>query len=82
MKRNWKLLVCLLMAMLMLTACSGKPDPEDFPYITQNIGPAATPTSTPTAPPVQQGEVTGGESIFDQNPYLEDEFTEQDAMDE
>lgn len=82
MKRNWKLLVCLLMAMLMLTACSGKPDPEDFPDITQNIGPAATPTSTPTAPPVQQGEVTGGESIFDQNPYLEDEFTEQDAMDE
>ena len=37
MKRNWKLLVCLLMAMLMLTACSGKPDltieppvPESF----------------------------------------------------
>ena len=31
MKRNWKLLVCLLTAMLLLTACSGKPDPEEFP---------------------------------------------------
>ena len=50
MKRHWKLLVCLLMAMLLLTACSGKPDPEEFPDITQNIGIATTPAA-PTAPP-------------------------------
>ena len=79
MKRNWKLLVCLLMAMLMLTACSGKPDPEEFPDITQAIGPTATPTAAPTAPSVQ-GDVIDGESIFEQNPYLEEEFTEEDIM--
>ena len=79
MKRNWKLLVCLLMAMLMLTACSGKPDPEEFPDITQAIGPTATPTAAPTVP-VQQGDVIEGESIFSQNPYLEDEFTEADVL--
>ncbi len=77
MKRNWKLLVCLLMAMLLLTACSGKPDPEEFPDITQAIGPTATPTAVPTAVPVPEGE---GESIFEHNPYLEEDFSEEDAL--
>ncbi len=76
MKRTWKLLVCLLMAMLLLTSCSGKPDPEDFPDITQAIGPTATPTSVPTAVPVE-GD---GESIFEHNPYLEEDFSEEDAL--
>lgn len=76
MKRHWKLLVCLLMAMLLLTACSGKPDPEEFPDITQAIGPTATPTAVPTAVPVE-GE---GESIFEHNPYLEEDFSEEDAL--
>lgn len=77
MKRNWKLLVCLLTAMLLLTACSGKPDPEEFPDITQAIGPTATPTAVPTAVPVPEGE---GESIFEHNPYLEEDFSEEDAL--
>lgn len=83
MKRNWKLMVCLLLAMLALTACSGQPSAEDFPDITQAIGPTATPTAVPTAVPVQEGETSGeagGESIFSQNPYLEDEFTEEDVL--
>ena len=84
MKRNWKLIVCLLLAASLLTACSGTPSGEDFPDITQNIGPTATPTAAPTAPPVVEGDVIspdeGGESIFSQNPYLEDEFTEADAL--
>jgi len=80
MKRNWKLLVCLLMALLMLTACSGKPSAEDFPDITQAIGPTATPTAVPTAEPVAEGEPQGGESIFEHNPYLEEDFSEEDIL--
>lgn len=84
MKRNWKLMVCLLLALFALTACSGQPDPDEFPDITQAIGPTATPTAAPTAPPVVEGDVItgdeGGESIFSQNPYLEQEFTEEDVM--
>ena len=81
MKRNWKLMVCLLMAMLMLTACSGKPDPEEFPDITQAIGPTATPTAVPTAEPAADPEFpSSGESIFSENPYMEDEFTEEDVL--
>ena len=78
MKRNWKLLLCLLTALVMLTACSGKPSGEEFPDITQAIGPTATP-AVPTAPPVQ-GDVIDAEGIFDQNPYLEEEFTEEDIL--
>lgn len=82
MKRNWKWMVCMLLALCLLTACSGKPDPEEFPDITQAIGPAETPAAqTPTAPPAVEGDVIeGGESIFEQNPYLEDEFTEEDIL--
>jgi len=84
MKRNWKLMVCLLMALCLLTACSGKPSGEEFPDITQAIGPTATPTSAPTAPPVAEGDIIGeeegGESIFSQNPYLEESFTEEDVL--
>lgn len=74
MKHNWKLLLCLLMAMLALTACSSQPDPNDFPDITQAIGPTGTPA--PTAPPAVEtapeqipAENMTGESIFSANPY-------------
>ena len=81
MKRNWKLLVCLLCALFALTACSSKPNPEQFPDITQAIGPTATPTAAPTAPPVIEGDVIDADdSIFSQNPYLEEEFTEEDVL--
>ena len=73
MKRIWKLVLCLFVALLALTACSGKPSGEDFPDITQAIGPTATPTATPTSAPAQDGNPQGGESIFNQNPYLEEE---------
>lgn len=85
MKRNWKLLVCLLCALFALTACSSKPDPEQFPDITQAIGPTATPTQRPTDVPVQQPDAgmdepdLGGESIFSANPY-DVEFTEADVL--
>ena len=77
MKRNWKLLLCLMTATLMLTACSSKPSGEEFPDITQAIGPTSTPA--PTAP-VVQGEIISSESIFEQNPYLEEEFSSEDIM--
>ena len=82
MKRNWKLMVCMLLALCLLTACSGKPDPNDFPDITQNIGPAQTPAAPSATEPsaAENAGTEGGESIFEQNPYMEDGFTEEDAM--
>ena len=72
MKRNWKLALCLLLAALTLCACGAKESPEDFPDITQALGPTSTPTAVP-APP-QEAELdessdAGGESIFSVNPY-------------
>jgi len=85
MKRNWKLLLCLLMAALTLCACSAKESPEDFPDITQAIGPTATPTAVP-APEVPSGSnQPGGDSIFSNNPYdvdLTEEWTEDDIFSE
>lgn len=77
MKRNWKLLLCLLTALVMLSACSSKPDPEQFPDITQAIGPTGTPAPTaasvqpaqPQEQPAQDQPSVGGESIFNANPY-------------
>lgn len=84
MKRNWKLMVCLLLALFALTACSGQPSGEDFPDITQAIGPTATPTAVPTDVPAPEGAgdaAQGGESIFSENPYLDDvTFTEADVL--
>ena len=79
MKRNWKLLLCLLMAALTLCACSAKESPEDFPDITQAIGPTATPTAVPTAVPVTDAQ-QDDTSIFEHNPYLEEDFTEEDIL--
>lgn len=82
MKRNWKLVLCLLLAMLTLSACSSQPDPEDFPDITQALGPTNTPappTPEPQATP-DSNEAAGGESIFDRNPYDMTGFTAEDAL--
>jgi len=83
MKRNWKLLLCLLMALLMLSACSSQPDPNEFPDITQAIGPTGTPapTDAPVADaPVQDGaaDAASGESIFSANPY--DVMVDEDML--
>lgn len=91
MKRNWKLILCLLMALVLLSSCTAKESPEDFPDITQAIGPTSTPAPfVPTEPPVQnpaaQSEAApGGQSIFSANPYdvpEEQEWTEADIMSE
>lgn len=47
MKRLWKPLLCLLLAALTLSGCSGQPSAtEQFPEVTQALGPA-TPTPEP-----------------------------------
>ena len=98
MKRLWKLLLCLLLAVLTLSACSGQPSStEQFPEVTQALGPA-TPTPEPIVldsqddPSTADGSGDSGaadpsapQSIFDTNPYdvvLENGFTEQDALNE
>ena len=83
MKRNWKLLLCLLMALVMLSACSSQPDPNDFPDITQAIGPTGTPSPTDVPvvdAPVQDGaaDSASGESIFSANPY--DVMADEDLL--
>lgn len=91
MKRNWKLVLCLLLAALTLCACSAKEEPEEFPDITQALGPTYTPAPAEEFPEMEAygdeyyGEEEyyeeGGESIFSVNPYDEDytEWTEEDA---
>lgn len=91
MKRNWKLLLCLLLAAATLSACSGGGTPNEvFPEVTQNLGPV-TATATPVASQPQQPDADmqpsgdiGGQSIFDANPYdvLEPDFTPEDALKE
>ncbi len=74
MKRNWKLMLCLLTAMALLSACSSAPETETFPTITQAIGPTATPVPAPTAAPQPYPDESGsGDSVFSANPYDVDE---------
>ncbi|MDD6144242.1 MAG: hypothetical protein PUD16_12210 [bacterium] len=93
MKRNWKLVVCLLMALVLLSSCTAKESPEDFPDITQAIGPTSTPAPfVPTNPPApaannsnpQAQAPAGSQSIFSANPYDVDtqEWTESDILSE
>ena len=86
MKRNWKLMVCLLAALFALTACSSKPSPDEFPDITQNIGLAETPAPSAPVDGQQQNDgvsantAPGDGSIFSDNPYLEEpDFTAADV---
>ena len=86
MKRNWKMVVCLVMAALTLCACSAQESPEDFPDITQALGPTATPTAVPVPQVYDEPEAedAGGESIFSANPYDVDisGLTEEDIYSE
>lgn len=98
MKRLWKPLLCLLLAALTLSGCSGQPSAtEQFPEVTQALGPA-TPTPEPivletetdpstadAASGAGTADASAPQSIFDTNPYdvaLENSFTEQDALNE
>ena len=82
MKRQWKLALCLMMAILLLTSCSdsGSSNQPVFPEITQNLGlPQVTdaPTPEPTAVPVQAEEG----SVFTDNPFdVPAEFSETDPI--
>ena len=82
MKRQWKLALCLMMAILLLTSCSdsGSSNQPVFPEITQNLGlPQVTdaPTPEPTAEPVQDEEG----SVFTDNPFdVPAEFSETDPI--
>ena len=77
MKRLWKIALCLALALIALTACSGGEQPNGGSQIyaeaTQYLGPV-TATETPTEAPQETaassdgGNDSGGVSIFD-NPY-------------
>ncbi|MDD3334953.1 MAG: hypothetical protein PHI98_05475 [Eubacteriales bacterium] len=89
MKRSWKLLICLAIAALALSACSGEGTQQNgtiYAQYTQYLGPTATPTAEPTAEPiVDSGSNTDttGSSIFSANPYdTSDSFTADDALGE
>ncbi len=72
MKRNLKWMLCLLMALMLLSACSSAPETQTFPNITQAIGPTGTPV--PTAVPTDVPPTASDDgSIFSANPYDVDE---------
>lgn len=71
MKRKCKMVLCLVLVWLTVSACSSQQNEiASIPNITQAIGPTATPTAEPV-----QSLTTGdavddnGGSVFDQNPY-------------
>lgn len=88
MKRQWKLVLCLMMAALLLTSCSGGGTPNQpiFPEITQNLGlPQVTdvPTPEPTAEPTPEPGANDDGSVFTDNPFDgEPEYSETDPLTE
>lgn len=89
MKRLWKIALCLALALIALTACSGGEQPNSGSQIyaeaTQYLGPV-TATETPTEAPQESAApdsgANGGVSIFD-NPYLDEEsISPEDALSE
>ena len=87
MKRLWKIALCLALALIALTACSGGEQPNGGSQIyaeaTQYLGPVTateTPTEAPqeTEAPADGGNDSGGVSIFD-NPY---DVSPDEALDE
>jgi len=86
MKRNGKLVLCLLLALITLCSCTAKEPQEDFPDITQAIVPTSTPAPQPVEPagddqPVENFDPVGDPSIFSANPYMDDSnFSEADAL--
>ena len=89
MKRLWKIALCLALALIALTACSGGEQPNSGSQIyaeaTQYLGPVAateTPTEAPQESAAPDSGANGGVSIFD-NPYLDEEsISPEDALSE
>lgn len=89
MKRLWKIALCLALALIALTACSGGEQPNSGSQIyaeaTQYLGPVAateTPTEAPQETAAPDNGADGGVSIFD-NPYLDEEsISPEDALSE
>lgn len=89
MKRLWKIALCLALALIALTACSGGEQPNSGSQIyaeaTQYLGPVAateTPTEAPQETAAPDNGADGGVSIFD-NPYLDEEsISPEDALKE
>ncbi len=89
MKRLWKIALCLALALIALTACSGGEQPNSGSQIyaeaTQYLGPVAateTPTEAPQETAAPENGADGGVSIFD-NPYLDEEsISPEDALSE
>ena len=87
MKRLWKIALCLALALIALTACSGGEQPNSGSQIyaeaTQYLGPVAateTPTEAPQETAAPDSGANGGVSIFD-NPYLDEEsISPEDAL--
>ncbi|MBE5801407.1 MAG: hypothetical protein E7319_03880 [Clostridiales bacterium] len=75
MKRQWKLALCLLMAAVTLSACSGGETNNQtiFPEVTQNLG-LPVPTAVPTEVPVQ-------DDSYEDDPYdVQPEYSEVDPL--
>ncbi len=89
MKRKIRLTLCLLLAAMILSACSNSPSNEQvFPEMTQALGPVTvTDTPAPQVGDPSVGDDSGlsddpsGQSIFDMNPYLSD-FSDEDPLKE
>lgn len=81
MKRNWKILVCLLMVLATLSSCaSDNNEGPTFSEVTQYLGPAAT-----DSPGDAFYNNADQQSIFASNPYEAEDypgFTEEDALGE
>lgn len=89
MKRLWKIALCLALALIALTACSGGEQPNSGSQIyaeaTQYLGPVTateTPTEAPQETAAPDSGANGGVSIFD-NPYLDEEsISPEEALNE
>lgn len=89
MKRLWKIALCLALALIALTACSGGEQPNSGSQIyaeaTQYLGPVTateTPTEAPQETAAPDSGADGGVSIFD-NPYLDEEsISPEEALNE
>lgn len=89
MKRLWKIALCLALALIALTACSGGEQPNSGSQIyaeaTQYLGPVTateTPTEAPQETAAPDSSANGGVSIFD-NPYLDEEsISPEEALNE
>ncbi len=82
MKRYWKPMLCLLIALVTLSSCAGnKEEPKVFAEVTQNLGPVQ---ETQAPPPSQ--EDPEGVSVFARNPGDVNEsigeFSPEDALGE